>query len=326
MTGENVKKASLRLLHRPPMKDPVLLESIYKSSSLLDDLEMAGNADIELSDALILNILVKFFHAYVHLDSRDSIISLGDISLVFDQFAHRRLGSEVLEGKQALRRELLSYGFALCMLGDLPRTAHIFKSIAEAKVEPDEVFRGLDIGSGTGVLMLAMQVKAKRSGFKNISLVGIERNRIVCERTNDVLAELGTGRVVVTDAKRPEAYGILGGHCLNFVANETLPSMNHSLWKEDFIFICKTMFETIPEQLRETEFFPEGVVVGRSPEDRLYTLTRGNSFSTGLDYPLRLMKPYAIIMNGITVPLDVVGEHLRSFIPSSWQAVLGRRW
>ncbi len=326
MADEGVKKASLRLLHRPPMKEPVLPEGIFRSTSLADDLELAGDSRTELSDVLVFNILAKFFHAYVYPESYETILSLEDVSLVFDQFAHRRLGSEVLEGRPGLRRELLSYGFALCMLGDLPRTAHIFKTIAHGKTENGEVFRGLDIGAGTGVLMLAMHVRARRNGFESISLAGIERNRTVCERTNEVLARLGCGRVVVTDAKRPEAYGILGGHDICFVANETLPSMNHSLWKEDFIFICKTMFETIPNQLVKAGFFPEGVVVGRAPDDELYTLARENSFSTGTEYPLRLMKPFALVMDGSPVPLDAVGEGLREYVPESWRTVLGRRW
>ncbi|WP_245577866.1 hypothetical protein [Maridesulfovibrio bastinii] len=326
MSGEIVKKASLRLLHRPPMKDLLLKDGIFRRSSLDDDLEEAGDGSTPLSDALVLNILVKFFYAYIYPDSVQKELSLEDVTLLFDQFAHRRLGSEVLDEKVELRKILLSYGFALCMLGDIPRTAHIFSAIAGGRTEPGDVFRGLDIGSGTGILMLAMFVRAGRNGFKNISLAGIERNRAVCERTNEVLAGLAAGRVIVTDAKRPEAYGMLGGHKLDFVANETLPSMNKSLWKEDFVFICKTMFETIPGQLSETGFFPEGVVVGRSPQEEMHILSRENKFSYAGEYPLRLMKPYALIMDGVPVALDAVGIEQRQYIPDSWLSVLGRRW
>lgn len=326
MDSENVKEASLRLLHRPPMSEPILKDEFFRKSSLVEDIHEAGNAEVELSDELVLNILVKFFHAYVYPDKAETVFSLGEISLLFDQFAHRRLGSDVLEGMVQLRKEMLSYGFALCMLGDLPRTAHIFKTIAAGSVEPSDVFRGLDIGSGTGVLMLAMYVQALRNGFEKMSLAGIERNRIVCERTNRVLSVLGAGRVIVTDAKRVEAYGFLGDHNLNFVSNETLPSMNKSLWKEDFVIICKTLYETIPDQLHKTRFFPEGVVVGRSANDEMYVIDRKNKFQSKGDYPLRLMKPFALIMDGEPVALDAVGNHLRHYIPDAWIKVLGRRW
>lgn len=140
------------------------------------------------------------------IPAHEQVLELEDISLLFDRFVHRRLGSDVLENCLELRKQLLSYGFALCMLADLPKSVHIFKAIAEAKTRLDgEPFTGLDIGSGTGILMLAMDVQAKRNGFEGSSLVGIERNQIVAERTNEVLGNMGLGNVLVADAKKRTA-------------------------------------------------------------------------------------------------------------------------
>ncbi|WP_320171426.1 hypothetical protein [Maridesulfovibrio sp.] len=323
-----IKKASLRLLQRPAMPENILAETVYRRTSLAEDIDEAGRPGSELDGSLLMNILVKFFHAYVYPGSHENVLDLGEVSLLFDRFVHRRLGSDVLENCLPLRRELLSYGFALCMLADLPKSAHIFKAIAEADpVLEGDVFTGLDIGSGTGVLMLAMSVQARRNGFAGVSLVGMERNQIVAERTNEVLGRLGLGNVIVADAKKVESYGFLGDRRLHFISNETLPSVNRSLWKEDFIFINRTLFDAFPEQVAQAGFFPEAVLVGRSPSEMLTVLDSSGGFQLSAEgYPLRLMKPYAISLSGFMVPMDEVGSSYLEFIPDSWKTVLTRRW
>ncbi|MFW5500723.1 MULTISPECIES: hypothetical protein [unclassified Maridesulfovibrio] len=323
-----IRKASLRLLQRPAMEETVLPGEIYRRTSLNDDLAEAGNPAVELDGPLLMNIMVKFFHAYVYPGSHEQVLELEDISLLFDRFVHRRLGSDVLENCLELRKQLLSYGFALCMLADLPKSVHIFKAIAEAKTRLDgEPFTGLDIGSGTGILMLAMDVQAKRNGFEGSSLVGIERNQIVAERTNEVLGNMGLGNVLVADAKKKDSYGFLEGRKLHYICNETLPGAGRSLWKEDFIFISKTLFDGLEEHTSDAGCFPEAVLVGRSPEEMLTVLDSSTGFQLiDENYPLRLMKPYGISLSGEMTGLEDVGKVYESFIPASWKAVLTRRW
>ena len=323
-----IQKASLKLLQRPPMSESVLPAELYRKTSLSSDLEQAGDPDFDLDGPILMNILVKFFHTYVYPGSHETVLDLREISVLFDQFVHRRLGSDVLENCLTLRKELLSYGFALCMLADLPKSAHIFKAIAESRPHfGGEVFAGLDIGSGTGILMLAMSLQARRSGFNAVSLVGIERNQIVAERTNKVLAKMGLGNVIVADAKKVESYGFLENKELHFVSNETLPSVGRSLWKEDFIFICKTLFDGLAEQTSKAGFFPEAVLVGRSSTEMLTELNRENSFQLeDENYPLRLMKPFAIRLLGTMTPLEAVGSSYSENISGAWKSVLTRRW
>lgn len=323
-----IKTASLRLLQRPAMPETVISKDIYRRTSLIADLDEAGNPDVELDGPLLMNILVKFFYTYVYPGFHDQELELEDISLLFDQFVHRRLGSDVLENCLGLRKELLSYGFALCMLADLPKSAHIFKAIAEARPRlSGDVFTGLDIGSGTGILMLAMSVQASRNGFTGASLVGMERNQIVAERTNEVLGGMGLGNVIVADAKKNDSYGFLQSKKLHYITNETLPSVNRSLWKEDFIFICKTLFSGLASQTAEASFFPEAVLVGRSPSEMLTVLDSRNGFQLESEkYPLRLMKPYAISLDGIMTPLETVGSDYTDLVSGAWSSVLSRRW
>ncbi|WP_239057152.1 hypothetical protein [Desulfovibrio sp. JC010] len=310
------------------MEETVLAEKIYRRTSLVEDLAEAGNPAVELDGPLLMNLMVKFFHAYVYPGSHEKVLELKDVSLLFDRFVHRRLGSDVLENCLELRKQLLSYGFALCMLADLPKSVHIFKDIAEARPQlGGDHFTGLDIGTGTGILMLAMDVQARRNGFAGASLVGIERNQIVAERTNEVLGTMGLGNVLVADAKKVDSYGFLEGRKLHYICNETLPSAGRSLWKEDFIFISRTLCEGLTEHTAEAGFFPSSVLVGRSPEEMLTVLDSSTGFQLKNDeYPLRLMKPYGISLSGEMTVLADVGKDYEEFIPSSWRGVLTRRW
>lgn len=323
-----IKKASLRLLQRPAMEETVLSGENYRRTSLGEDLAEAGSSAVELDGPFLMNIMVKFFHAYIYPGSHEQVLELEDISLLFDRFVHRRLGSDVLENCTELRKQLLSYGFALCMLADLSKSVHIFKTIAEAKpLLGDEPFTGLDIGSGTGILMLAMDVQARRNGFEGASLVGIERNQIVAERTNEVLGRMGLGNVLVADAKKVDSYGFLEGRKLHFICNETLPSTGRSLWKEDFIFISKTLFDGLKDHIVDAGFFPEAVLVGRSSEEMLTVLNSSAGFQLeSEDYPLRLMKPFGISLSGQMVALEEVGQGYEKLIPASWKSVLTSRW
>ncbi len=323
-----IKKASLRLLQRPAMPTAVISSDIYRETSLAFDVAEAEDPATELDGSLLINILVKFFHAYVYPDTHEKVVPLKQISLLLDQFVHRRLGSDVLEGCIETRKILLSYGFALCMLADLPKSAHIFKSIADGTTVLDgDSFTGLDIGSGTGILMLAMSVFAKRNGFLNTSIVGIERNQLVAERTNDLMGRMGLGNVIVADAKKTDTYGFLENKKVHYVTNETLPSMNRSLWKEDFIFICKTLYDGFYAQISDANFFPDAVLVGRSQTEMLTVLNSSNSFQLlNEKYPLRLMKPYAISLSGHMVPLESVGRAYEEYVPEVWRAVLTHRW
>ena len=63
------------------------------------------------------------------------------------------------------------------MLADLPRTAHIFRSVANRALPPDLVpdpYLGFDCGTGSGILLTAAWLQAKRNGCADIRLVGVE--------------------------------------------------------------------------------------------------------------------------------------------------------
>ncbi len=79
------------------------------------------------------------------------VVSLEDATVLAGRFVSRRHGTPLLDGREALRLFLLHHGFALQMLFDLAKTAHLLASLAAAPPPPvNRPFVGLDCGTGTG--------------------------------------------------------------------------------------------------------------------------------------------------------------------------------
>ena len=95
--------------------------------------------------------------------------------------------------------------YPLRMLTDLPRTGHIFRSIANRPLPPDMVqdpFLGLDLGTGSGILLAAAWLQAKRNGVKETRLYGLELDAELSGRTDVLLRSLGIGQAAAADAHK----------------------------------------------------------------------------------------------------------------------------
>lgn len=320
---------ALELLQAPLPQEDIIFSDLYRDTSLLEDIHCITDRTRPISTELVMNILVKYFHAYVHSGSYRRILSLKDITMVFDQFAHRRRGCKSLLEQRRLRQWLVQHSFALCMLADLPKTASIFAAIAGMHF-PDSIDRqqytGLDIGTGSGILLLAAFVQAKRNNFRKVNLVGIERDPYVQKRTARMCCTLEIGEIILGDAKTTDVYAPLRQKPVTFVANETIPGIRQELWCEDFVMINETMFRTLGPLLEETFFFPEGLLV--MDRDRgVYTmLNKMNQYHQAPNLDLAAMSAQALLIDDRVVPLNKVGDEYLNSIPNKSRPLLTQRW
>ena len=325
----DLKINTLRLLLRPPEKADIISRNIFLPGSLKDDIEECADPETNLSDTLILNILIKYFHAYIYPDSISQRLSLKEISTCINQFIHRRSGSELLWDRGELRKTMLKYGFALAMLADFSKTAHIFKDIACRRINPtvfSQCFAGLDIGSGTGILMLAQWLCAKRNNFTDIDITGIERDRHISDRSGTLSDSLSMGRVICGDAKKKSTYSFLANRPVTFITNETLPGSSARLWKEDFIKINQVVFDNFAYLMAHTSFFPNRVAASDKSGKHMVILSPDNCFHKIHGPPLHLMCPSAIELEDCFTPLPEVGKHIRHHLNSPWNEILSHRW
>lgn len=326
---KNITQDSLRLLLRPPVAADVIREDLYSSSSLMEDIQKAANSKERMTHREIFNILIKYFHAYIHPRSITCRPTLKDISASFNAFIHRRVGSQVLWGQNKLRKLLLKYGFALAMLADLPKSAHIFRQIVSLEIDPEDFegrFVGVDIGAGTGILMLAQWISASRNNFELIEITGIERDPATHQRTALIAEKLNLGKMINSEAKSVQTYLFLKNRPVTFISNETLPGASARLWKEDFIQINKTLFDNFGHLLQKTFFFPGRVLASDSTGKYSTILSRENCFYNVNGPPLHLMFPKAIELDGKLCPLTEIGRDMAGCLNKPWFDILSRRW
>lgn len=150
------------------------LNEYYKNSPIEEDFEklcdpsLSFHSDRIKVNELILNLIIKYTADYLDIKSNCAQNIRSKIAWLVN------LGN-ALKAEKA-KSDLGDDNFSLNCLVDLRQTTAIFKEIAfTERFEAKDGFMGLDIGSGTGVLMAAMAIAAKRKGVKDIFCIGIER-------------------------------------------------------------------------------------------------------------------------------------------------------
>ncbi len=328
---DDLKAQALRLLERDPPAGPVVAPERYLPGSLAGLVETLADSGVPLSGPALASLCLKYFHAYVHPESCGTDVPLDDVTRLAGQFARRRGGSRDLAGRGELRRLLLHHGFALQMLVDLPKTVHLLTALADGPRGPEEGgFLGLDLGAGTGILLLGQYLLARRQGIAAPRLFGIEHVPHVAGRADLLLSRLGVGRVLQGDATRAAVYGAVPPGAIACVTNETLPSAGHRLYKEPFSAICAALFDARGPDLCRTRFLPEAVWVSDKAGLSWRRLSPENAFSgedgAGEGKPVRLALMRDIELSGRRVPVERVGEAWLGLVPESWRPALCRRW
>ncbi|MCA1742941.1 MAG: hypothetical protein LC631_03195, partial [Desulfovibrionales bacterium] len=177
-----------------------------------------------------------------------------------------------------------------------------------------------------GILMLAQMIAARKNRFRKIEIVGIEREKSTLERTQLIAEVLNIGKVIGADAKKIQTYSFFQDRRVTFISNETLPGSDARLWKEDFIVINKTLFDNLSHLLKKTIFFPSKVFIADKSGKNTQILSTENKFHQVQGYPLRLMYPLAIELDGKPVHLVHIGSHITPLIQDPWTHILSHRW
>lgn len=307
-------------------RETVIARELYRTGSLREDFERLASPAAPMADADILSFLLKYFHACLYPGSQDHAVALSEISLLLGRFYDLWTG-EAAEAGLPLAGEYSAY--PMRMLADLPRTAHIFRSVANRPLPPDMVqdpFLGLDLGTGSGIILAAAWFQAKRNGVAGTRLYGVELDPEVGARTGDLLRSLGIGEVIVADARDPALYAGLPDGPVAFVGNENVPAPTARLSAEPFCVIHGALFSALSPRLKKTVFFPEALVVRDREAELDVVLSKNNRFQLPRHYRALRPKPRSIVIEGRLTKLWQVGKEFRGHIPESWQALMPGRW
>ncbi len=182
-----MKKLTEYYTQRPAMMD----------FSELTDPELQFDSHREQVNELVLNLVIKYLAKYLNIQSKSIAEVRAKIKSAIDESYEENKRLKPALGSNAENIHGFNQGvdaYPLQCHGDIRKTAAIFKEIAfsdkfrEGDV-PNE-FYGLDFGSGTGVLTLAMAIMARRLGSESVRCIGVEQRELTVKRARNAIKKI----------------------------------------------------------------------------------------------------------------------------------------
>lgn len=281
-------------------------DSLYSKTSLKDDVEKISDMSNKISVNNIVNIAVKYLHAYRHPSTFDVSLKLGDIResiSVLDWFAEvcypvkfqypQENIVEIIEEDYSLEFEWFKKNeYAYRMLRDISSTVKIFSDIADREITNSlwsKKFRWLDLWSWSGILSLAQTIQARRNWFSEIDVIWIEYFDEQVNAANEILWLLNAWSIIQWDLRKSEIYHILGENedKIQSIILELLPrgyiSMADRNSRDPFYKCISNLRKYIPHLLTvDTNAFPSQielqVAYSISPEILIWSLDNRYEF------------------------------------------------
>lgn len=296
--------------------EPTIAPAFYTSDSLVSDLERLCDPFESVRNEQFLNVAVKYFFAYVHEGAQDEEIGYDEVASLYEQFSRHQSLNEPTDDIELMNR-LRQWSSVLRVLADAPRAAHVMRAVIGQKDAPrgdGGPYVGVDIGAGTGIMLLAQQIQARRNGFSDIQAFGYQTDPISGERTHDFVHSLGMGSVMLADPTREGAYGILRGRSISYVANEMVAGIQQSLCAENFFNKYKAFFAAVGTKAEQAAFFPEGLIAHSGIEGASVILAKENGFKAPEEYMGAEFVPQGLIIEGKVLPMHKLGREFFSYL------------
>lgn len=297
----------------------------YRVTPLLKEMERLCDPRTEITDPDLVNLAAKYFYSYVVEGGHHARVPLADLSELFALYSRHSSLNEPGDDIETMNR-LRRFSLCLNVLADIPRIAHILRSIIRRPMPPRKGasdFLGLDLCSGSGILLVAQYILARRNRFKRILIRGMERDGIVGERTYSLCAKLGVGAVALADSAEAESYeDFRQGQPVTFVSNEAAATGHLHPRSRDLTAINETLFSVLGRGLQDTLFFPEGYIAYAREENVSMLLSGHNRFQGPREYRSVELLPQGILIEGEVVPLHVLGSDFLPYVPRQARRLL----
>lgn len=187
--------------------------------SLADSIELLSDSKYTPSIQDYVNLIVRYAVVYLWWSSIDTVTN---------EVSQRVLAKLVIPSFRSHdEQSIIEWSeYQLRMLFDIWATVEVIRDIIERKIDTNtKWYTGIDLGTGTGITLLAQYIQARRNGYKHgdIRNLGIEVNAEVIQRVKWVLDSFDFWTIVYWNTMNPSLYSGSHIHKVNFVTNEQLP-------------------------------------------------------------------------------------------------------
>ncbi len=197
----------------------ILKSDAYLTSSLKKDVEKLSSGEVMPIPIILANIISKYILAFALQESPHKILSYAEyrerLSGILETLTWDDIPSKT--GVKWLEYQLR---MGLDIAATIELMADIIKNIENSKKEWEN-FRWLDLWSGSGILILAQYIGARRAWKWEIDIVWIEKYALAHRHSNQLLEEGKMWRVTLWDTREKANYPQLMPH---FISNENLPT------------------------------------------------------------------------------------------------------
>lgn len=317
--------------------------------SMQNHIDNLSNPEKEISELEIVNLVVKFATHYIlmwiwdHIPETkltekqaDNILSEATLSLAFD---FKRIIHSLLFSNITLVKEIDDFSklvwYQLKMLLDFPKTVALMQEIIQQKIPRFcHTYHGLDMWTGSGILLLAQHIQARRNWFQEdrIKNIWIELNTPAATVWNNFAKKVGFWEIIQWDTCKKNTIQSLQLPYINYVSNENLPYPKVGLFSEPFVENIQNLKQSGFPITEIDWLFPQVVYywIYRSESLKKLDLKDTSSWNNFLDdyeeFEKQIKVP-AIQIWGTKTPLSEIGKAFESpFFTKQFLSTLWKRW
>lgn len=277
-------------------------------SPLVEDVRRLAKSGDPLSDAALMNVAAKYFFAFVHPGAQVNPVPPREIASILHRFQRCRSLNEPdddIEIMNILRR----FAPALALSARPVVAGHVLSLLASQFVPGSGGrYLGLDLYTGSGLLVLGQYLLASRHGYESIEVWGVEGDGVAAKRAGSLLRSLGVGNVVPCAPEYTAAYEMVGGRRLSLVTSAVGAGGGVGLCDDRFFTAFAALERACSTSLQGASFFPEGLIVYSRETNASLILSRENGFQRPAEFDGAALQPQAWIVAGDVIPLHRMGE------------------
>jgi len=293
----------------------IIAPDFFSENSLEEEFSRLCDPGEPITDSRLLNVVVKYFCAYLDDSMSSRSLSFAEIVEVFEGFGRHQSLNEPHDDIERMNR-MRQWSGVLRMLADVPRMAHILRDVLGMNVQsPKSRFVGLDMGTASGMLLVGMAANARRNGYEEPLVRGFMNDPVAGERTHDLLRALGVGDVLAVSPSDGRAYAWLQGISPTLVVNEMLVGSQQPLGVRDFFVPYKTL-ASAAGPLFFTTFYPEGIIAYCREANMSMIITPDNGFQVPAEYMTSGLVAQGFLQSAQVMPTHLMGVDFYSYLAS----------